>query len=206
MTKAQIIALVEIYSKTLASSNTINTYFDEAVESLCKLPNPPLVNCEAITITSGTAVMDYPTNAIKILAVFYTSRQLAYTLGRELEHYSGTWRDDSGTPIAYTLKEESGRTYRLYPNPNTSTVSSGGAEPLGEDYAATAGAAIMYSNNSTTGSFADWLAYPLTFNVLAREFARPSAHQDLTFSTTCKQLSQLLYSLAGLGEFSVKRE
>lgn len=191
MNKSTIIQLVEDIARVTLDPDTIARYYDDALEDVCKFDRPPLVTSEMIEITAGTATYDYPTDAVKIVNAFYDSTQLLPCIISALDAYSDDWRDDSGDPWAFTRDETDKDTYTLYPNPQSSSgaFSFPNAAPMGEDFPDDT-VVLIYSQRRDD-DIPDWLVFVLVFDILAREFARPSDHQDAEFSDACRSASQL---------------
>lgn len=195
MTKNDITDLVQDISRDLADASSISAYYDEEIELLGKTQDPPMVERDLITFTSGTAVYDYPAAAIELLFAFHASYQLTRATKETLEAYEQTWRNDSGIPKAWKRGSETARTFRLYPNPNvTSTALAPGAtEPFGEHFPTNMGA-LVYSD-SRESSISDMVGLYIAFRVLYKEFMRPSDHQDTSWAELHKQVANLFYQM-----------
>jgi len=106
-----------------------------------------------------------------------------------------TWRDDEADPVAYKTNHETAREVRFYPIPGT---TSGAfipplAQPLGEDMPADM-VSVIYSDNRDT-DIPDFIAMYIAFQVLYREFIRPSDHQDVDWATMLKKIAGIFYQL-----------
>jgi len=195
MTKNDILDLVQDIARDQANDTAISAYYDEEVEALGKLPNPPLVERDLVGFTSGTAAYAYPTNAIEVLYLFHASYQLAQVTKETLEAYDMEWRSGSGVPKAFKLGHEDARTYRLYPNPNVTSdaLGIGATEPFGEDFPTNSGA-VIYSD-SRESDISDMIGLYLAFRVLYKEFVRPSDHQDVAWAMLHKQIADLFFKM-----------
>ena len=195
MIKSDILDLVQDIARDQADADAIDAYYDEAVEELGKLQDPPMQERALVEFTSGTATYDYPVEAVEILHAFHASYQLPRTTKEALEAYDMEWRSGSGVPKVFKTDQENARTYRLYPNPNvTSDALGGGAtEPFGEDFPANSGA-LIYSDARATG-ISDMIGLYIAFRVLYKEFMRPSDHQDAAWAALHKKIADLLFKM-----------
>ena len=195
MTKNDILDLIQDIARDEADTDAISAYYDEIVEELGKLPDPPMVERDLLTVTSGTATYDYPAAAVELLYYFQHAYQLPHITEETLEAYEITWRDDSGAPRAWKTNEENAREFRLYPNPNiTSTALGVGAtEPFGEDFPTNMGA-LIYSDTRES-DISDMVGLYITFRVLHKEFVRPSNHQDVAWAMLHQEISDVFYHM-----------
>jgi hypothetical protein len=123
---------------------------------------------------------------------------LSFSELKDLEAYDDDWRTLSGNPWAYTTDEPTARSFDLVPTPDvdSSDFSFPNGAPFGEDFPTNAGT-IIYSERRTT-DLPEWIGVYIAFKILEREFARPSAHQDLKFSGTCAEFAEILWKFGGL--------
>ena len=56
---------------------------------------------------------------------------------------------------------------------------------------------LLYSDERIY-NIPDDLYLPISFKILAKDFAHPSSYQDLEYSTLCDQISQLFFKMAGV--------
>ena len=195
MTRAEILALIQEMARDQADDDTIAVYYDETVAELGKTTDPPMVNCELLSVTDGTSTYDYPDRAVRLMWLFYEGYQLSKATEHELEAYEPTWRDDESDPVSYKTDHETAREVRFYPIPGT---TSGAfippvAQPLGEDMPADM-VSVIYSDNRAT-AIPDFIALYLVFQVLYREFIRPSDHQDTDWANMLKKIAGVLYQM-----------
>lgn len=196
MTKAEVITLVEDIARVTVDGDTIDRYYADVLEEIGKWVNAPLLNVEIVEITSGTAAYGYPTNAVAIIALFHTDRHLSKTSLIELEGYSSTWRDDTGDPWAYTEDEQAKRTYLLYPEPDDTSGAMFGWNLMGADMPSDAGVVVFSERRE--GDIPDWIGLYITFEILARDFAKPSEYQDKAFAELCGGVAQAARQIGGL--------
>lgn len=197
MTKNEILQLAQEIARDLVTSTdaTMSAYYDEVVEELGKTLDPPLVEAALFPFTSGTATYAYPTAAIEILHLFFTGYPLPLVPEETLEAYSKTWRSASGSPRAYLCGQETSRYVRIYPTPDTTSTALDplATEPLGDDFPANSGA-VIYSDSRESG-ISDMLGCYIAFQVLYKEFIRPSSHQDAEWALLLKQVAEVFYIL-----------
>jgi hypothetical protein len=195
MTKNEIKTLIQDISRSEAEDATIDLYYDEVVEELGKLPDPPIVEVNLYPYTAATSTYDYPTDTIEPLHLFFTGYHLMRVSKHSLEAYEQTWRDDTGSPKAWKTEHENSRKIRIYPIPDTTStdLAIGATEPLGEHFPANSGAII--ASDSRESSISDMLGLYIAFRVLYKEFIRPSDHQDIEWAMLHKQIAQVFYHM-----------
>ena len=197
MTKAEIITLVEDIARVDIDADTVDRYYADVLEEIGKWMDAPLLNVEIVEITSGTASYGYPTDAVAIVALFHTDRHLSRTSLIELEGYSSTWRDDTGDPWAFTEDEQVKRTYRMYPEPDDTSGAMFGWNLMGADMPSDAGVVVFSERREE--DIPDWIGLYVVFEVLRRDFARPSGYQDKAFAGLCGGIAKATRQIGGLG-------
>lgn len=206
MTKAEIITFIQDLTQSQADSVTLSGYFDQLLDDLGRIPNPPLIELEVIAAVLGTTEYTLPDNAICELAVFYDDRELSRTTAQQLEARSLSWRDHSGKPWAYIKDDSTARTIKLYPAisaahfiaTNTPGIPMGTGIPSNP-------ITIIYASRAND-KIPNYLALPITLQILSWEFARPSKHQSESFASLCQELSDLLFSLLGITHTSGEKK
>ena len=140
-------------------------------------------------LTSGTATYTPASgDAIDILGVLYGDRMLPEVNVTELIIHDRDWRDRRGDPVAYTFEDETTNTFRLYPTPEFVPASQGATVDPNR---------LWIFLTETRANVPAWLEWPLVFDVLQRDLAYPSAHQDLAFSERAGRLAELFYRMVG---------
>lgn len=88
-----------------------------------------------VELTSGTAVYDYPSDAVDLLHGIMTDTDLILGDEAQLDAIDTNWRTTTGTPSILSA-DRLDRQYRLYPSPTTSSddLIPIHGEPLGVDY------------------------------------------------------------------------
>jgi hypothetical protein len=187
LSKANLATLIGWLSHDLEQSTTTAEFTDAAVWDMAK-DSGAMVGATTGDIAVATAVYTFPATARKLLAVIAVDRDLYLADSKQLEHYEMGWRAKtvaSGTAaphLAYTVDEISGRKFSIYPIPATGTTD---------------GLVTIYTEARTT-TIPEWIALPLAFDVMSREFAYPSDHQDKEFAKICGRVAALLYAILGL--------
>lgn len=195
MSKANILTLASTIALDLENDTTISQFFDDLIETMAFLPKPLFTEYTIEEITSGTATYSYDqTDMLKVLHAFMSDTEIFMTDENGLEAYSSTWRSASGTPIALT-QDWLQRQYTFYPNPNISTSGTGGAAPLGVDYA-TNPVFIIYAKDRSSG-FAEYYALPLALLALAREFSYDALQASPVLAQNCDKVGKLILKLLG---------
>lgn len=202
MNKAEIIALAQSLAIQALPADALSVFFDEVVEDVGKRRSPPLTGSELFAITASQPTYAFAASAVRLLAVFTHGTQLSAALVTDLEAYSATWRTDLAValqqPFAYTTEQVAARYFTLCPQPGDSSspfIFTHGA-PYGEDFPANAGVQVF--SQKREDDLPDWIALHIAVNVLEREYARPSAHQDTAYAEVCKRVADLLYRLGGM--------
>lgn len=180
MTKTTIITLAQDLCYDKANAAQLGTYFDDVMEELCKLPNCPFINTYTDASVAAQGNYDFPLNAVRILAIFYKGSSLSYATVQQLEAYDIDWRNLGDDPLFYVFEDLTSRVYNLSPVPATNS----------DDII------VVHTDNRST-DIEDWAALSIALAMLAKEFARPSDHQDPAFAEACKVGSQLLQQAAG---------
>jgi hypothetical protein len=180
MNKTEILSLVGDLSLGRADASSAASYLDEELERFASNSNTLSLTADVVTV-AGTAVYNLSGMQHSVLALFHRGKQLQPSVIDEVEIYP-TWRTDSDQPRAYFLEAETEGAFRLYPSPNTSGTTD-----------LTLIATIM---PDASYSMPDWLGFIFAWKVLAREFARPSDHQDIEFAAACEQFASTLFFLA----------
>jgi hypothetical protein len=194
LSKAQLTTFASTIAHAEHDTTTFSQFFDDVVEELGMLENPPFAERGFEAVVSGTSEYDFESSMIKPLYIFLDDTMLSPVSQGELEAYSKTWQTDDGTPIVYTLDNIDAHSYRIYPEPDTSGSISGA--DWGSSFPDDA-LALIYSEDRQT-DIEDYYALPITFDCLAREFSYPSDHQDIEYAKALNDLAKLLYMLAGV--------
>lgn len=189
MSRAQVLAFADVLSAGEADQVQLDTYYTEAVRELGHTTDH-ITNLSLVTGVEDQAVYEAPSQAVRILACFYGQRQLYPETYTGLASAAGPfWRALHGDPVGYTTVDTSDRSVRLFPVPNRAGESYvplsglfGAAYP---DYN------VFLAHTEERADAPDYLDLYLTFTILAREFARDSAHQDYTFSEACSMLASV---------------
>ena len=198
MTKTTIIAFAEMIANVSLDADTINVYFSDILNEWGKNPSTPLVDVQQQDVTAGTATYSLPDAAVKLLHLFYEGTHLASNTESDLDALSPNWKSDTGDPREYTRDKIDEGSYRVYPIPTSST----GVQPaftgefFGEDYPPDSLAAIISERREE--DIPDWFGVGVAFDINAREFLRPSNHQDVAFATVCKAVARITYQMAGI--------
>jgi hypothetical protein len=181
VTRSNLVTLAQTIGNLSAtdSTATLVRYYDETLENLGKMDTPPLTYSSGLAVTT-TARFAFPAGAIDVLALFHENTQLRPAQKGELDVWDTTWRGSSSSPIAYYKEEDDYNSIRMIPYPTTGTTG-----------------AWIYTKASTS-DIPDYLALYICFNMLNREYARLSNHQDKEFATLCGDISEVMAKLIGI--------
>lgn len=193
MSKADIIQLVADISLAQADTIMAERYFDDIVNGLGE--REVIVGAHLIPVIADTAVYELPDDTIDLLGVFYGDMFLNEAPIQEVESFAGlSWRSRRGTPIAYVVEQESSRDFRLFPTPDqpSSDIDFAFGSPFGHDYPEGVIAALCSEKRD---ELPEWLELPIAFEILAREYARESDHQNKAFSEVCRITSAVFLTM-----------
>lgn len=193
--KADILALVDSLSLTQADSAMVLRYYDEIIDDLSR--DEILTNVELIGVNALDSTYEIPATANELLGVFHGDRFLNRSTRQGVETFQGIdWRNRSAAqPFAYVEEHEPKRAFRLFPVPTLASGDfnfAGFGAPFGLDYPARAVVTLVTERRDNIPS---WLDLPVAFEILAREFARESDHQDVGFAQVCKEAAGLFFSM-----------
>lgn len=175
MSKTTVIAEAENYSTGQADSTQMGTLYDDIVRNLGNMPL--FVFNQSTTIAAGTAVFDLTTLAAipeYVAAFIFEDFQVSTMLLRDIEAASQNWRNYSGNRVTTVVREEEPEhSIAFYPVPRapSSTLNV---------------IAAIYPPGGTVPSVFEPM---LVHQTLAREYGRPSNHQDLAFAAAAQQLA-----------------
>lgn len=176
MSKSTVIAEAENYSTGQADSTQMSTLYDDIVRNLGNMPL--FVYNQSATIAAGTAVFDLTTLATAIpefvSAFIFNDFQLSSMLLRDIEAVNQNWRNYPGNRVTTVVhEEEPEHSIAFYPVPRapSSTLNV---------------IAAIYPPGGTVPSVFEPM---LVHQTLAREYGRPSNHQDLAFAAAAQQLA-----------------
>jgi len=180
LTQDNIVDLANTLAGTTGSTASMNIYYDEVMGGLATRFNPPIVETTTFTIAAGSGSYAWPSTACSVIAIFSEQRQLLPTNAIELESYDGAWRQTTGTEQVYYDGEDPQRSFRLYPVPATGAT----------------GTLIM--GVASSANVPDYFGLYVALEILEKEFAKPSDHQDKEFSKAAGDVAKLFGMLIGV--------
>ena len=183
LTQDNIVDLANTIGGTTGSTASMNLYYDEVMQGLGTRFEPPLVETTTFAISSGTASYAWPSTACSILAIFSSAgREILPVSRNELDASDSGWRASTSTDSYqfFISSEDTQRSFRLYPNPSTAST----------------GTLIM--GVASSADVPDYMGLYVALEILKREFAKPSAHQDKQFSKAAGDVAQLFGMLIGV--------
>ena len=208
MAKADVLQRVDDLSVSQADQTAAGKLYDEAVFDLGR--QDWLTNVAVLFSSNGVGTYTPPSQAIRILGIFFEDTFMSSVGIRELDSINRGWRDELGFPIAMVVDRETGKDFRLYPKPDVTTPAGSGSQQLG---LMTLGEGQLGGLVPLDGSFPsygisifytekreDVLSYmelPVALAVLVREFSRESDHKDATFAGLCIEMAAHLFSMIG---------
>ncbi len=193
MNKTTLISLVGSLAHSKGDSDTQDDAYYRTLDMLAR-GSSPFVDQASVNTVASTTEYSLSVNAAKVLALFVkpnntagTEYRLVREVGlRELELYDKDWRTTQtaeGDPVAYTIVDLAGTTVtdwtkiRLFPTPDTSVTD---------------GIVYFYADRNEDTNIYDFIALPIVFNILWKEFEYPSDHQDAEFAKLCGEIAGFL--------------
>lgn len=189
MSAVTVKQLVTDFEHGMGDATRIDQEYNEVVEALEKLNW--WHQTTLVTMTKSTGQYSFPTDAIRLVTLFYDDRQLIEEPKLAVESESPTWQDQQGTPISYVLEDEPDRKFRLYPKPllNSKDFIFALGAPFGQDFPEYAVAAVATKRRATFSVWFDMLAALL---ICAREFKREGRQRDPDFAVACDEVARLV--------------
>lgn len=195
MSKSDVLSLVNQFAFDRPDPSLISRTYDDLLRVLTA--RPVLAQFTLITVEAGQSTFTLPEEALSLHAVFYDTRHLDHSTPTDLEAWSTHWRDETGTPIAYTTTHETDRTFRLYPAPVVpyALYNPLGGPPFGSGHPPNT-LTICYSTGGE--STPRHLELILMLDTLTTEYSRESRHRDPAFAKACSDLSAVCQQLISL--------
>ena len=192
MAKADVLQLVADLSNSRADATVCGDYYDQLVDEMGRSKLESLVNAELAAVVAADGSYSFPTNAIALLAVIFDDKQLMQASEMDVETSDDLWRETQGTPICFVIEDEDARVIQLYPTPARAGDTIGGSTPFVLPHPAGNLTYIYTERRSTEHAYETlWMA----LEILAREFARDSNHQDLKFSAAARAFANVLKTI-----------
>jgi hypothetical protein len=201
--KSSLLTILQSFCHSMADASMISQFYNDIVD---ELPNRGagqlghVRDATTITAVDGTKAYSFPTYFGKPVFLFYsyTPDGIAFVINilqecslSDLETYSKTWRSNAkGNPIFYTMEDQAVDKFMVYPTPLASGTISGNF-------------LLYYTLDSAGMSLAGngepyWLSYAIIHEIIHREFARPSDHQDIDYAEANKMVANLIYNIVGV--------
>ena len=192
--KAVVLSFVDDLSLSQADSVLAGQYF----EDIAILEGKKLRFADVLVLDTpkGVSVYTPPEDTIDVLAVFYGPLQLSPASVLGLESVNPEWRDELGSPLAFTTDEEARKSFRVYPTPDVeggvatgqgllgesvlAEILLGGTEVLGAGFPDNRVSIIRsWPRGDIVESFAD---ISVALQIIALEFSRESDHTNTEFA------------------------
>lgn len=153
-----------------------------------------------VAVTGGTERYTLPTasNARTLLALFYDQTHLFQLRKDEAWAANAEWRDDPEPVVSGFIQDPEDRSsFSLVPPPKYDGETVGAATPFNGTWVEGNITAIYAEGDTAFGgaTYID-LKMPIAFEVLAREFARDSDHQDKTAADVAHNMAELLFLMS----------
>lgn len=179
MAKADVVTLVDDLSLSITDSTEVGVIYDEVVRELGFLEL--MTSTETHALDAGEATVTFEDDAVMALELFTASggRLDRTTTNAIRSVYGNQWRNLVGTPLAYVKDHEDENVVRLVPVPSAPET-------------------VTIVRTDARDDLPVWLELPVALEVLGREMARESDHQDVKFAAASSQLGRILFQLMGV--------
>lgn len=192
MSRADALQLVQDISLSQADPVLASHYYDEVLNSLGELDL--ITALELVEIDADDPIVDLPSQAVRLIGVFYNDSFLNRASVQEVEAFAGnaSWQSLKREPKAYVSERESERSFRLFPKPVEPSAAFDFAfgQPLGHDFPLNAAVVVITERRD---DLPGWLELPIVFEILAKEYERESDHQDKAFADICREAASLFF-------------
>jgi hypothetical protein len=207
MPNATITTLVNQLALVTIDNTVQQSFQDDVIFELARGMYPGVraqTTAAFIAATAGTAQYTLPTASPAFqrvpLVICYDDRQLAQVSRTEAWEYEEEWRRNPSAHVVGYLQDPEDRTvFSLVPPPRTDGAAIGTNTPTNVTTWPAGNITVIAASADTTfpsAVYAD-LILPIALEVLAREFARDSDHQDEVFAATCHTLASLFFGMFG---------
>lgn len=175
MSKATVITEAENYSTGQADSTQMSALYDNIVNGLGDMPL--FVQNQSATITALSSTYDLTTLTtvpITVSAFIFDDFQMSVMALRDIEAVNQNWRNFKGNSVmTVVMEEEPSKTIAFYPIPRApaSTLNV---------------IATVYPVDGTVPAVFEPM---MVHQTLAREYGRPSNHQDTALAMAEQQLA-----------------
>lgn len=190
MPQADVLNLVNTLSVGLRDSTAASNFYTRIVQEHGRL-RESLTNAAYVAATTGTVNYTIPTAAIRPLAVFYDDRWLFPEDKRGADVHDPYWRNRQGDPFAVVFEDVTARTFDVLPVPARTGATIGGTTPFtgfpADNFT------VIYTNAAT--DVQPWEELLVATEILSREFARDSDHQDTEAAAIWRQITDTLLEL-----------
>lgn len=179
MAKADVLDLVEDFGVNGVNEDEIDVFYDEIIRELGAFE--VLVGTELVSVLSGQAEYMVSGENVKVFEIHHSTRgRLDMVSEQGLRAALGaSWMSRTGTPIAATMDQQGGESFRLVPVPNQD-------------------ATLTMLVSERKDDVPKWLELIIALQILHREYARESDHQDIQLAQAALALSSILGFFGGL--------
>ena len=190
MPQADVLSLVNSLSVGLRDSTAATDYYERIVVEH-GMTRTSLTDASYVAGVANQLTYAKPSDALRLLGVCYDDTWLYREDTRGVERYDTYWRTLSGEPRVMVKDEEDQDDFDLVPRPSRSGATVGVATPFTtfpHD-----NLTVVYTDNATDVQL--WEELAVATEILGREFARDSDHQDTTAAEAWRQLSTMLLAV-----------
>lgn len=190
MPQADVLSLVDRLSVGLRDSTASSSFYTRVVQEHGRL-RESLTDAAYVAVTAGTVNYAFPTGSIRVLAVFYDDLWLFPEDKRGADVHDPYWRNRRGDPFAVVFEDATARTFDVLPVPARTGATIGVATPFttfpADNFT------VIYTEAAT--DVQPWEELLVATEILSREFARDSDHQDTEAATVWRQITDTLLEL-----------
>lgn len=201
MSNAAITTIITSLAVISTDGTSTNSFQDDVIYELSRGSYPDVlatVGTAFIATVADQERYSIPTAsaARTPLMIFWDDLQLLQLRKQEAWEYDQAWRDGPRPQVVgYTFDPEDRTAFSLVPPPSRAGATIGANTPLAVTTWPQENITIIYATSDTAfaGTTYDDLKLPIALEVLAREFARDSDHQDLAFTSYCHGLADFFF-------------
>jgi hypothetical protein len=190
MAQVDVLNLVNSLSVGLRDSTASSNFYTRIVQEHGRL-RESLTDAAYVAGVAGTVNYTIPTAAVRPLAVFYDDLWLFPEDKRGADVHDPYWRDRRGDPFAIVFEDATARTFDALPVPARNGAAIGGDTPFtafpADNFT------VIFTESAT--DVQPWEELLVATEILSREFARDSDHQDTEAATMWRQIADTLLGM-----------
>ena len=200
MANASITTLITGLALVTTDGTATDSFQNDVIYELARGMYPGILGqtgASFIAAVADTARYTLPSGAVLPLLVFYDINQIMRIRKDEAWSFDALWREaPAQVVVGYVQDPEDRSSFALIPPPKRAGDAIGAYTPFTAGWAG-GNIAVIYSAAvvAFTGTTYDDLKLPIAFEVIARELARDSNHQDKVAADVAHNMASLFFSM-----------